>query len=288
MTVTDLARQRRHTLFFLRETRGFAPVFLDTEVDMSRLGARRAAVRHSTVTYVLYAAGRVLARHPEANAALLDGRRPRVARYPAVHGKLTLDKTLDGHRVVLATVLPEIDRKELDEIQRHVDRFRDGDPATMPEFAGVRRLHAAGSWRRAARAFRGVVRPLNSRPAVWGTVAVTSLGHRPVDSFHSVGGTTITLGLGQVTDRPVVRDGRIVVAPVMRLSLAFDHRVIDGAEAADVLADLRQELETFPPADPPPAAGGVVQPDGTAVTEQHTANGRAVRATAHGQGRGDR
>jgi len=87
---------------------------------------------------------------------------------------------------------------------------------------------------------------------VFGTVAVTSLGHRPVDGFHSVGGTTITLGLGRIVDRPVVRAGEITVAPVMRLNLAFDHRVIDGAEAADVLAALKQSLESF---TAEPAAG---------------------------------
>ncbi|MDW6056962.1 2-oxo acid dehydrogenase subunit E2 [Streptomyces sp. FXJ1.4098] len=35
------------------------------------------------------------------------------------------------------------------------------------------------------------------------------------------------------------------IAKVMRLSLAFDHRVIDGAEAADVLTDIKDGLETF-------------------------------------------
>jgi pyruvate/2-oxoglutarate dehydrogenase complex dihydrolipoamide acyltransferase (E2) component len=41
-----------------------------------------------------------------------------------------------------------------------------------------------------------------------------------------------------------VREGRIVVAPVLRLSLAFDHRVIDGAEAADVLTEVKEALES--------------------------------------------
>lgn len=242
--ITTIARQRRHTLYFLRETRSFAPVFLDTEVDMSEVKAVRARYGWSTVTCVLYVAARVLARHPEANAAVLDGVKPRVARYPGVHGKVTLDKTLDGHRIVLSTVLRDLDRAAPGEIQRQIEHFRDGDPATMPEFAALRQLHGL-PWRVAHQAFRRVVRPLERRSAIWGTFSVTSLGHRPVDSFHSVGGTTITLGLGQVTDRPVVRDGKVAIAPVMRLSLAFDHRVIDGAEAADVLGELKRDLEKF-------------------------------------------
>jgi 2-oxoacid dehydrogenases acyltransferase (catalytic domain) len=243
--ITKLAPQRRHTLFFLRQVREFAPVFLDTEVDVSALREHRGNRRISTVTYVLHTAGRVLAKHPDANAAILDGVVPRLARYDTVIGKLTLDKTIEGRRVVAAGLFPDLETARIDEIQSRVEYFRDGDPATLPEFEGLRRLHAVPSWPEAARAFIDLTRPLESRARLWGTLAVTSLGHRPVDSFHSVGGTTITLGIGRVLDRPVVRDGVVVVAPVLRLSLAFDHRVIDGAEAADVLGEIKTGLENF-------------------------------------------
>jgi pyruvate/2-oxoglutarate dehydrogenase complex dihydrolipoamide acyltransferase (E2) component len=247
--VTPVARQRRHTLYFLDEIRGFAPVFLDTEVDMGsvlahRDMARSRGERYSTVSYVLHAAARVLSAHPDANAAIGGRLRRRVARYDTVSGKLTLDKTLDGQRVVLAAVLHDLDRLDLDGVQRLVDRFRDGEPATMAEFSAVRLVHRLPR-PLGALLFRLGVRPLARRPQTMGTFAVTSLGHRPVDGFHSVGGATITLGVGRIADRPVVRDGRLAVAPVMRLNLTFDHRVIDGAEAADVLGELRQRLESW-------------------------------------------
>ncbi|GAA2345404.1 2-oxo acid dehydrogenase subunit E2 [Dactylosporangium salmoneum] len=253
MSVAPLAPQRRHTLFFLEQARAIAPVFLDTEVDMARVVVHRAAGRAagrpvSPVTYLLYCAARVLAAHPEANAAIGGGRRPKVARYERVAGKVTFDKTLDGHRVVLTTVLPDLDAAPLEDIQRRLEHFRDGDPATMPELAKVRALHRMpiGLGRLAARMAN---RSLRRRAELMGTFAVTSLGHRPVDSFHSVGGTTVTLGMGRILDRPVARGGAVVIAPVMRLSLAFDHRVIDGAEAADVLAGIKDSLETFAPAE---------------------------------------
>ena len=80
---------------------------------------------------------------------------------------------------------------------------------------------------------------------MFGTLAITSLGHRPVDGFQSVGGTPVTLGVGRVMERPVVRDGQIVIGRIMRLSLAFDHRAFDGGEAADLLADIKTNLETL-------------------------------------------
>ncbi|MDN3359004.1 2-oxo acid dehydrogenase subunit E2 [Actinomadura sp. DC4] len=241
-----VARERRHTLHFLEEVRSFAPVFLDTEIDMTAVTGHRAAAgrKYSVVTYVLLAAARALSKHPEANAAIRGRRRPKIARFDTVSGKLTLDRTLNGHRIVLSAVLPDLDRAGLDEVQAEVDRYRDGDPATMPDFAGVRALHRM-PWPFGSTVFRLAARPLARRPEMLGTFAVTSLGHRPVDGFHSVGGTTITLGVGRIADRPVARDGEVVIVPAMRLSLAFDHRVIDGAEAADLLADIKDGLEAF-------------------------------------------
>jgi pyruvate/2-oxoglutarate dehydrogenase complex dihydrolipoamide acyltransferase (E2) component len=249
MKIAPIARERRHTLLFLDEIRAFAPVFLDAEVDMTRVREHRAAARrddhhYSMVSYVLYASARVLARHPEANAAIHGHLRPQVARYPSVNGKLTFDKIMSSHRVVLSGVLPDLQDAGLDEIQRQVEHYRDGDPADLPEFGGARALQRLPRPLGAA-AFGLGVRPRRRRAAALGTFAVTSLGHRPVDGFYSVGGTTITLGLGQIADRPVAREGRVLVAPVMRLSLTFDHRVIDGAEAADVLADIKNGLEGF-------------------------------------------
>ncbi|WP_243769088.1 2-oxo acid dehydrogenase subunit E2 [Streptomyces cyanogenus] len=249
---------RRPTLLFLEEVRPITPVFLDTEVDMSgvrthRAGAHEQGRHYSTTAYVLYVAARVLARHPEANAAVRGRIRPRVARYASVNGKITLDKTVGGRRVVRSAVLTEVHRADLDAVQAEVDRFRAGDPATMPEFAPARTLERL-PWPLGQLAFRAGVRPLNRRHRTVGTFAVTSLGHRPVDGFHSVGGTTITLGLGRIADRPVVRDGAVAVAPVMRLSLTFDHRVIDGAEAADVLAEIKDGIEGFAATGRPGAA----------------------------------
>ena len=249
MRPAALAPQRRHTYYFLREIRQFSPVFLDTDIDMTavqrhRREARDRSLRYSTVSYVLHTASRVLAAHPDANAAISGRIRPRLAYHDRVHAKLALDRDLGGRRVVLAAVLPDLHLADLDGVQRQVSHYRDGDAADMPEFAGVRALHRLPA-PLGAFAFRRTVRPLRNRAERVGTFAVTSLGHRPVQSFHSVGGTTITLGLGQVSDRPVVRDGVLAVAPLMRLSLSFDHRVIDGAEAADVLTEIKDALEAY-------------------------------------------
>ncbi|MFE2295062.1 2-oxo acid dehydrogenase subunit E2 [Streptomyces sp. NPDC059452] len=250
MTGRPFPTQRRHTLFFLDQIRDFAPVHLDTEVDATALvaarhRAREAGPRRSVVSYVVHAAAGVLAKHPQANAAIHGRLDPRVATFDTVSAKVTLDRVLDGQRVVLATVIPGLEHAGLAEIQEHLDRVAAQDPDTAEEFAAIRQLRRL-PFQEALDRFRTAAGLLERRPGTTGTFSVTSLGHRAVDGFHSVGGTTVTLGVGRITDRPVVRDGAVAVAPVLRLSLTFDHRVIDGAEAADVLTEIKDALEAVP------------------------------------------
>ncbi|WP_333894212.1 dihydrolipoamide acetyltransferase family protein [Mycolicibacterium gadium] len=51
------------------------------------------------------------------------------------------------------------------------------------------------------------------------------------------------LGMGSLKPRPVVVDGEVVARPTMSLTCAFDHRIIDGAQAAAFLAELRGLIE---------------------------------------------
>jgi acetylornithine deacetylase/succinyl-diaminopimelate desuccinylase-like protein len=276
MREPDVARERRHTLYFLHEVEQQAPVFLDAEVDMTRIRelrteARARGAEYSTVSFVLLATARALAKHPAANAAARGRRRLKVLRFEEISGKLTLDKTVNGQRVVLSAVLPGLGTATLDEVQRRIDRYRVGDGDVLPEFANARALHALPRPIGAA-LYRRAVRPLARRPAITGTFSVTSLGHRPVDGFYSTGGTTITVGVGRTQERAVVRDGQLAIAPTLRLSLTFDHRVIDGAEAADLLADLKTELEQFPalvPTSTPASVdGGAADAEQTSTPEQ--------------------
>lgn len=51
------------------------------------------------------------------------------------------------------------------------------------------------------------------------------------------------LGTGGITDRPVVRDGQIVIRPIMTYYFTYDHRVMDGAKAAEFITTLSRYLE---------------------------------------------
>jgi pyruvate dehydrogenase E2 component (dihydrolipoamide acetyltransferase) len=51
------------------------------------------------------------------------------------------------------------------------------------------------------------------------------------------------LGVGKIKDMPVVKDGKVEVRKILHLSLSFDHRVVDGAEAVRFLNTVIERLE---------------------------------------------
>ena len=51
------------------------------------------------------------------------------------------------------------------------------------------------------------------------------------------------LGMHAIQDRPVVRDGQVVIRPMMYLALSYDHRIIDGREAVNFLKKVKEYIE---------------------------------------------
>ncbi len=78
------------------------------------------------------------------------------------------------------------------------------------------------------------------------TFTVSNLGAFGVDHFTAIINQpdSAILAIGQIKDRPVVIDGGIQVRPIMKLTLSSDHRVIDGAVAAQFMGHLKTLLET--------------------------------------------
>ncbi len=78
-----------------------------------------------------------------------------------------------------------------------------------------------------------------------GTFTITNYGvirgmhGTPMINYPEVG----ILGTGRITDRPMVKDGQIVIRRILPLSLTFDHRVVDGADAARFMDVVIRRLE---------------------------------------------
>lgn len=93
----------------------------------------------------------------------------------------------------------------------------------------------------ADRARSGSLRP---QDVLGGTATVTNLGAHGIDAFTPVLNPpqSAILGVGRIAQRPVVENGKIAVGWTCVLSLTFDHRVTDGAPAADLLAAVARRM----------------------------------------------
>ncbi|RKS98041.1 pyruvate dehydrogenase complex dihydrolipoamide acetyltransferase [Chryseobacterium defluvii] len=78
------------------------------------------------------------------------------------------------------------------------------------------------------------------------TFSISNLGMFGIETFTSIINqpNSAILSVGAIIEKPIVKDGQIVIGNTMKLSLACDHRVVDGATGAEFLQTLRTYLES--------------------------------------------
>jgi len=201
----------------MADSRATVPEFaLEVEVDMSgALEMRRelGAVSEpgpSLNDIIVKACALALRRHPRANGSFADGRfvlhpRVNVAVAVAVEGSL------------LTPVISDADARSVgaiaSETRRLIERARAGrlSPAELDG----------------------------------GTFTVSNLGMFGIDRFEGIinAPQAAILCVGAVRDRPVAREGEVVIRPMASMTLAADHRILYGADAAAFLVDVQRFLE---------------------------------------------
>jgi pyruvate dehydrogenase E2 component (dihydrolipoamide acetyltransferase) len=204
-----------------RMTQSKAPIphfTVTVEVDMgAALELRKSlnaiearADKLSVNDIIIKATALALQRHPAINAAYNDGR---VRLFKRVHMGVAV-AIEDG---LIVPVIRDCDRKSLGEIAR--------EAKSLIERARARKL----------------------RPEEYsgGTFAISNLGMYDVVEFTAVIDPAhgAILAVGAVEEKPVALDGQVVLRQRLRLTGAFDHRIIDGAMGARFLQELKKILE---------------------------------------------
>ncbi|BCJ05880.1 MULTISPECIES: dihydrolipoamide acetyltransferase family protein [unclassified Pseudomonas] len=176
------------------------------------------------------------------------------AKYGDSRGKLTLLPFLVRAMVVALRDFPQINATYDDEAQVitrhgavHVGIATQGDNGLMVPV--LRHAEAGNLWSNAGEIARVAHAARNnkaSREELTGsTITLTSLGalggivSTPVVNTPEVA----IVGVNRMVERPVVIDGQIVVRKMMNLSSSFDHRVVDGMDAALFIQAVRGLLE---------------------------------------------
>jgi pyruvate dehydrogenase E2 component (dihydrolipoamide acetyltransferase) len=175
-------------------------------------GRREAGEKLSFLPFIIKATIAALRKFPQMNA-MLDDAAGEIIQWSSLHIGLAT-ATENG---LIVPVIRDADRKSLVELGHDIERLADltrTGKATRDELIGS-------------------------------TFTITSLG--------ALGGVMATaiinppevaiLGVHRIAKRPAVVGDQIVIRDLMNLSLSFDHRVIDGFDAAQFVAEIKRTLE---------------------------------------------
>lgn len=153
-------------------------------------------------------------------------------------------RILRDHPVINASVEGEATRFH-ERIDIGIAMERDGD-LVVPVLRDAGSMDMPAMTREFARLREGVAkRTLTSAELGGGTFTISNLGMYGVDAFTAIINPpqSAILAVGRTVDKPVGRDGQIVLRPMANVTLSSDHRIVDGVAAARFMADLREALE---------------------------------------------
>lgn len=215
---TPLTPMRKAIARRLQESKTFIPHFYVTqEINAERLVIVREelAAMGVKITYndlVVRATALALREHPEMNTG-----------FNSVSQSIIQFKTID---IAIAVSVPA---GLITPIVRHAD-FKNLGQISVE----IKRL--------VARAKEG---KLAKEEYVGGSFTISNIGMFGIGEFQAIINPpqAAILAVGGILDQPIVREGQVIPGKVMKCSLAVDHRVLDGSDAAKFMRTLQKHLE---------------------------------------------
>lgn len=218
--VVELTKLQQVVSRRMSESKATAPHFyLTAEVDMGAAVAARARIKEISAEgevvpsfndMVVKACAIALKKFPRANGAYRDGRFE-------LYSRVNVGIAVAADDALVVPTVFDADKKGLREIaadaRRLAGKVRDGS-ITPPELSGA-------------------------------TFTVSNLGMFGVRSFGAIVNSPQAgiLAVGEIADRPVVKDNEVVPGKLMEVTLSCDHRILYGADGAEFLAEIKRILQ---------------------------------------------
>jgi pyruvate dehydrogenase E2 component (dihydrolipoyllysine-residue acetyltransferase) len=222
--VTPLPRIRRAVARAMAEAKPGVPhIYLTIEIDMAPAMALRAQIKETQATdvpispndLIVMAAARALGKHPELNASYA----PTAAGQPGLvaHQQINVSVAVATENGLLAPVVKDADKKGLAQIGTEIR-----DLAARARTGSLKQHELEGA------TFQ------TSNLGMFGVVEFVSIVTMPLAA---------SLAIGAIRQVPIVQNGTVTVGERLNVTLSVDHRVADGAAAAQYLQELTRLLQ---------------------------------------------
>jgi len=189
------------------------------EADVTELAALREkeksayekeGIKLTFMPYIVKAVALCLKEHPYLNASL-EGEEIILKKY------YNIGVAVDTEEGLIVPVVKGAEAKDIKTIAKDIDKLANDARSKKVNLMDLR----------------------------GGTFSVSNLGSVGVEFFTPIINypESAILGVGRVTEKPVVRSGKIEIRKMLPLSLTYDHRIVDGAQAARFVNDLIERLQ---------------------------------------------
>ena len=172
---------------------------------------KQHGVKLGFMGFFVIAAVQALKKSPIVNASL-DG------TDVVYHGYQDIGVAVSTERGLVVPVIKDADTMSLPELEKSIlgysEKARDGKLSIDEMQGGTFTISNGG---------------------VFGSLLSTPILNAP---------QTAILGMHSIQDRPVARDGQVVIRPMMYLAMSYDHRLLDGKEAVRFLVSIKEQLES--------------------------------------------
>lgn len=212
-----LSMMRKTIARRLSESMFTAPHFYVTmAIDMTRAVSARAAMNTIAPSKISF------------NDLVLKATALALRKHPMINSSWTQDAIRENHQIHIGVAVA----------------VSEGLLVPVVKFADIKTLTQINAEVQYL-AQRAKERKLQPEEMQGNTFTISNLGMFGVDEFTAIINPpdSCILAVGGITEKPVVKDGKIEIAHIMKVTLSCDHRVVDGASGAQFLLTLKNLLE---------------------------------------------
>jgi pyruvate/2-oxoglutarate dehydrogenase complex dihydrolipoamide acyltransferase (E2) component len=200
----------------------------------------------NNVTYtpvLLKIIAQVQKKYPMMNAILArDIIRKKIFLPDDVDISFAMEKKHRGGIVVLIPIIRQVNKKSINAISAEIKHLSELPFDEMPQIKLIKHINSYPDFLKYL-TMRMICQSAKLYNFFFGTVGFSNLGKFGITHFFPLWINTTVFGIGTIEEKPVVRNGTITTAQMLYLTIAFNHRILDGSAASEILAEVKRTIE---------------------------------------------